>query len=274
LDEKNDQGQILELNYLHKPLQLEQLAKELERIGESRAQKQTVLVVDDDPGILDMHSRLVEQTGRQAVTARNGREALNLIEGQIPDLVLLDLTMPEMDGFAVLDELRTRESTRDIPVIILTARLLSDADLERCNRGVATILGKGLFSAEETLGHLEAALARQHTLNRATQYLIRKAMAYIHTHFSEALNREEITKHVGISADYLTDCFRQELGITPSAYIRRYRIRQACELLRNTDQSITQIALAVGFSDGAHFTRTFQRELNMTPRAYRRGKQS
>jgi signal transduction histidine kinase/AraC-like DNA-binding protein len=273
LDEKNDQGQILELNYLHKPLQLEQLAKELERIGEPRDQKQTVLVVDDDPGILDMHSRLVEQTGRQAVTARNGREALNLIEQHIPDLVLLDLTMPEMDGFAVLDELRTRESTRDIPVIILTARLLSDADLERCNRGVAIILGKGLFSAQETLGHLEAALARQHTLNRATQYLIRKAMAYIHTHFSEELNREEIAEHVGISADYLTDCFRQELGITPSTYIRRYRIRQACELLRNTDQSITQIAQAVGFSDSAHFARTFQREMNMTPRDFRRSKQ-
>ena len=153
LDEKNNQGQFLELNYLHKPLQPEQLAKELERIGESKDAKQTVLVVDDDPGILDMHSRLVEQTGRRAVTARNGREALTLIEEQIPDLILLDLTMPEMDGFAVLDELRARESTRDIPVIILTARLLSDADLDRCNRGVATILGKGLFSAEETLGH-------------------------------------------------------------------------------------------------------------------------
>jgi AraC-like DNA-binding protein len=63
------------------------------------------------------------------------------------------------------------------------------------------------------------------------------------------------------------------LGITPSAYIRRYRIRQSCELLRNADQSITQIALAVGFSDSAHFARTFQRELNMTPRAFRRSKQ-
>ena len=269
LDEKNDQGQILELNYLHKPLQLEQLAKELQRIREAKDEKQTILVVDDDPGILDMHSRLVEQSGRRAVTARNGREALTLIEKQIPDLILLDLTMPEMDGFAVLDELRQRESTRDIPVIILTARLLSDADLDRCNRGVATILGKGLFSAEETLGHVEAALARQSTLNRATQHLIRKAMAYIHTHFSEPVSREEIAEHVGISPDYLTDCFRQELGITPSAYIRRYRIRQACELLRNTDQSITRVALAVGFSDGAHFTRTFQREMETTPRAYR-----
>ena len=272
LDEKNDQGHMLELNYLHKPLQPEGLAKELKRIGGSGGRKQLVLVVDDDPGILEMHSRLVEQSGRQTVTARNGREALALIEKQIPDLILLDLIMPEMDGFAMLDKLRATESTRDIPVIILTARLLSDADLERCNRGIAAILGKGLFSAEETLQHVEAALSRQHTLNRATQQLIRRAMAYIHTHYSESISREEIAEHVGISVDYLTDCFRQELGITPITYIRRYRIRQACELLQNSDQSITQIALAVGFSDSAHFARTFQREMNMTPRVYRHNK--
>ena len=177
------------------------------------------------------------------------------------------------DGFAVLDELRARESTRDIPVIILSARILTDDDLERCNRGVAAILGKGLFSGAETLGHIEALLTRQPALGRATQQLVRKAMAYIHEQFSRPLAREEIADHIGISADYLTDCFRQELGVTPSTYIRRYRIRQACELLRNTDQSITQIALAVGFSDGAHFTRTFQREMETTPRAYRGSKQ-
>jgi len=177
-----------------------------------------------------------------------------------------------MDGFAVLDELQAHASTRDIPVIILTARLLSDVDLERCNRGVATILAKGLFSAEETLGHVEAALTHQHTLNRATQQLIRKAMAYIHTRFSEPLTREAIADHIGISADYLTDCFRQELGITPIIYIRRYRIRQACELLRNSNQSITQVALAVGFLDSAHFTRTFQREVGSSPRVFRRNR--
>jgi DNA-binding LacI/PurR family transcriptional regulator/DNA-binding response OmpR family regulator/nitrogen-specific signal transduction histidine kinase len=270
LNSEHNQGHMLELNYLHKPLKLDQLTKELERLSGSAEKPQTVLVVDDDPGILDMHSRLVEQTGRRALTARDGRQALSLIEQQIPDLILLDLMMPEMDGFAVLDELHLKESTRDIPVIILTARLLSDADLERCNRGVATILGKGLFSAEETLRHMEAALSRQPTLNRSTQQLIRRAMAYIHTHHSEPITREAIADSVGISADYLTDCFRQELGITPIIYIRRYRIRQACELLRTSDHSITQIALAVGFSDSAHFTRTFQREMNVSPRAFRR----
>jgi YesN/AraC family two-component response regulator len=273
LDPENDQGQFLELNYLHKPLKPEQLVRELKRFRVSKDKPQTVLVVDDDPGILDLHSRLIEQTGRQVVTARNGCEALAQVEVQMPDLILLDLMMPEMDGFAMLDELRAKESTRDIPVVILTAHPLSDADLDRCNRGVATILGKGIFSAEETLEHVEAALARQQTLNRTTQQLIRKAMTFIHTRYSATLTREEIASHIGISADYLTDCFHQELGITPITYIRRFRIRQACELLQNSDQSITQIALAVGFSDSAHFTRTFQREMKVTPRAFRRNKQ-
>jgi YesN/AraC family two-component response regulator len=211
----------------------------------------------------------VKQTGCQAITARNGREALEVIGHTRPDLILLDLMMPVMDGFAVIEALQAHETTRSIPVIVLTARLLSEADLERCNQGVSAILSKGVFSATETLGHIEAALTRQHTLGKATQQIVRQAMACIHTRYTEPLSREDIAGHVGISADYLTDCFRQELGITPMIYLRRYRIRQARELLETTDYSIMQIALDVGFSESAHFTRTFQREVGMTPRAYR-----
>jgi AraC-like DNA-binding protein len=129
-----------------------------------------------------------------------------------------------------------------------------------------------MFSAVETLHHIEAALARQHSLGKATQRLVRQATSYIHSSYAEALSREDIARHVGISADYLTDCFRQELGVTPMTYLRRYRIRQARELLETTDQSVMQVALAVGFSENAHFTRTFQREVGVTPRAYRSGK--
>jgi YesN/AraC family two-component response regulator len=259
----------LELNYLYKPLKPEQFARILPEMNETSDRKATILVVDDDPGILDLHCRMIEKSGRHTLTARNGLEALTLLEDHRPDLILLDLTMPVMDGFEMLDQLRLRESLRDIPVIILTSRILSDADLERCNRGVASILGKGLFSTVETLNHIEAALARHNPLGGATRQLVRRAMVYIHEHFTDPLGREEIADQIGISPDYLTDCFRQELGITPITYIRRYRIRQACELLRNTDQSITQIAMNVGFSESAHFSHTFLREMGLTPRAYR-----
>ncbi len=270
IDLEGDHGGLLELNYLHKPLQPEQLTEALARLAAPAAGPQTVLVVDDDPGILALHTRLVEQTGRRALTARHGREALAVLEQARPDLILLDLNMPEMDGFAVLDALRERESTRAIPVIILTARLLSEADLERCHRGVANILAKGVFSAAETLAHIEAALERRSPLGGATRQLVRRAMAFIHAHYAEAIDRDAIAAHIGISPDYLTDCFHQALGVTPLNYIRRYRIRQAGELLRTTEQSITQVALSVGFSDSAHFTRTFLRETGLTPKAYRR----
>ena len=269
LDTGQDRGELLELNYRQKPMGAEQLAEELARYFAPGPDQRIVLVVDDDPAILDLHSRLVEQLGHKALTARNGREALEIVGCTRLDLILLDLTMPELDGFAVLDALHVRDATRDIPVIVLTARVLSDADLERCNYGVATILGKGLFSTSETLHHIQAALARQHSLGRATQQLVRQAMACIQAHYTEGLTREDIAKSVGISADYLTDCFRQELGITPMTYLRRYRIHQARELLETTDLSIMQAALEVGFSESAHFTRTFQREVGMTPRAYR-----
>jgi signal transduction histidine kinase/DNA-binding LacI/PurR family transcriptional regulator/DNA-binding response OmpR family regulator len=271
-DLERDRGELLEMNYLYKPLLPEQLAEQLTRFPPERNEQRTVLVVDDDPAIVDFHSRLVEEANCRAITAQNGREALTLLESTHPDLILLDLMMPEMDGFAVLEALRAKEATRDIPVIILTARVLSNADLERCNRSVATILNKGIFSATETLNHIEAALARQHSLGRPTQKLVRQAMTFIHAHFAEALSREDIASHVGISADYLTDCFRQEMSVTPMIYLRRYRIRQACELLENTDRTITQVAGAVGFSESAHFTHIFQREVGMTPRAYRDGK--
>jgi signal transduction histidine kinase/DNA-binding response OmpR family regulator len=275
LDTEHDHGELLELNYLHKPLRAEQLAQELARYGgtsEANAGQRTVLVVDDDPNILDLHCRLVERSGCRALRAQHGRAALDVIEHTLPDLILLDLMMPVMDGFEVLDALRANEATRSIPVIVLTARMLSDADIERCNRGVAAILSKGLFDSRETLKHIEAALDRQRTLGSATQRLVRRAMAFIHAHYAEALSRDEIASHVGISADYLTDCFRQELGITPVTYLNRYRLLQARELLENTDLKITQIALAVGFSESAHFTRTFQREVGVSPRAYRQGK--
>ena len=73
-----------------------------------------------------------------------------------------------------------------------------------------------------------------------------------------------------MSDDYLTYCFRQELGMTPIAYLNRYRVTQAKRLLKETDKTITEIALDVGFSDSGYFSRVFRKEVGMSPDAYRR----
>lgn len=235
------------------------------------AQRELVLVVDDDPRMLDLHCRMIERSGRATRRAEHGRAALAVARQHPPSLILLDLMMPEMDGFATLDALQADPATRDIPVVILTAQSLGEAEIERCNRGVATLLNKGLFDSFETLERIERVLAHQRTLGGPTQRLVRRAMAFVHEHYAAPLRREQIAAHVGVSADYLADCFRQELGITPTTYLHRYRIHQARELLTGSDMSIAAVALAVGFSESAHFTRTFHREVGISPRAYRRG---
>jgi AraC-like DNA-binding protein len=193
-----------------------------------------------------------------------------MLQQMRPDLILLDLMMPELDGFATLDALYADHTTRDIPVVVMTAQSLTESEIERCDLRVAALLNKGLFNAAETLNRVEHILAHRRTLSGPTQRLVRRAMAFVHAHYAEPLRREQIASHVGVSADYLADCFRQELGITPTTYMHRYRIHQARELLMNSDLTIAAVALAVGFSESAHFTRAFHREVGISPRAYRR----
>ena len=146
-------------------------------------------------------------------------------------------------------------------MIVVTGQVLTEAEMARLNQGVATVLSKGLFGLDETLAHLDAALERQHRLSSEAQRLVRKAMAYVHQNYAEPLSRQDLARHVGMSDDYLTYCFRQELGMTPIAYLNRYRVTQAKRLLKETDKSITEYALDVGFSDSGYFSRVFRRRL-------------
>lgn len=263
---------LVELNYLLKPLQAAELARVL--AGEGVPGPETgispkVLIVDDDPDIRRLHARVAEQAGCRTIEARDGAEALAILQADPPDLVLLDLAMPRMDGFEVLEAMRSQIATRDIPVVVVTGQMLSDDDVSRLNRGVAMLLSKGVFTPEEMIGRIEAALSRRRTMADATRHLVKRATAFIEAHHAEAISREAIAQHVSMSPDYLTDCFHQELGITPIAYLNRCRIRAARELLDSTDRAVTDIALSVGFADVSHFTRTFHRDVGLSPRTYR-----
>lgn len=84
-------------------------------------QKTKVLIVDDEPFNVDVLQQELEELDYQIITASNGQEALDKIKSQHPDLILLDLMMPVLDGFAVLSEIKTDNTLRDIPVIIVSA---------------------------------------------------------------------------------------------------------------------------------------------------------
>jgi YesN/AraC family two-component response regulator len=232
-----------------------------------------ILVVDDDPAILDMHTQIVRTflPDCRVLQASNGRMALEVMQRERPALVLLDLMMPELDGMGVLEVMQENESTRGIPVIVLTAQMLAQTDMARLNRGVASVLEKGLFTARETLEQIQQALARNKALGSETQRMVRKAMAYIHEHYAEPVSREDMASHIGVSARHLTRCFHQEVGVSPITYLNRYRVKKARQLLEAGDKNITEVAQAVGFSSGNYFTNAFRREMGMSPRDYQRG---
>jgi YesN/AraC family two-component response regulator len=268
------EGSLFELDYLTKPIEISELTKALDQhwlMADANRTTYNILVVDDEPGTLEMHARVVQahSDSNRVLKARNGKEALDLLHHEIVDLVLLDLQMPEMDGFEVLEAMRTLESTRKIPVIVMTGKVLSETEMERLNQGVAAVLAKGLFSIEETIEHISTALEQKRRISGEAKRLVRLAMVYLHNHYSEPISRRDMAKHIGITEDHLTFCFRQELGITPILYLQRYRINQAKRLLKDSNQSITEIAFSVGFSDSGYFSRIFRRETGIPPEKFR-----
>jgi AraC-like DNA-binding protein len=143
--------------------------------------------------------------------------------------------------------------------------------MARLQEGVAAVLGKGLFSAEEVLSQVETALNHSKRLGSQVSRTVRQAMAYIHEHYDEPISRTDLAQHVSITERYLTFCFRQEMGIPPMTYLNRYRVKRSKFLLEQGKLSITEVAMAVGFSDASYFNRVFRQEVGVAPGAYQRG---
>ena len=139
-------------DFLIKPIQRDVLVATVQRL--SLKPTAPVLIVDDDKLTRDLVKRSLESEGFQVVEANNGRIALEQMESTKPGLILLDLLMPEMDGFEFLAELRRQERWRSIPVVVVTAKNLDGADRTRLNGYVERILEKGAFTREELLREL------------------------------------------------------------------------------------------------------------------------
>jgi len=275
IEQNADHGSLLEIDYLTKPLGTAALAEILTAKGFFQQEVTqdtggTILVVDDEPGILELHARIVasQLPGYRVLLARDGRQALQIIHQERPALVLLDLMMPELDGFAVLEEMRQNDLTRNIPVVVITGQALTEEDMQRLDSGVASVLGKGMFTVEETLAHLANALAHKRKPGSEAQRIALKAMAYIHANYNEPISRSDVAAHVGLSERHLTRCFHQEVGMTPITYLNRYRVKQAKILLDGGEKGITEIAVEVGFSSSSYFSRVFREEVGVSPRAY------
>jgi AraC-like DNA-binding protein len=233
----------------------------------------SVLVVDDDEEARERYSAVVAEAlpGYPVRTAGDGAEALALMGEETPCLVILDLMMPEVDGFEVLDAMRADPRTRRVPVLVLSGRALTFDDVERLERhALVTFQSKGVLSADETAAALHRTLFGSERLPPRTGALVKRTIAYFHQHYDQPLTREEVASAVGASESYVTHVFRQELGLSPWDYLNRYRVGRARELLHATNDTITSIAHRVGFGDLSYFGRVFRKMTGLSPTEYRK----
>jgi len=118
-----------------------------------------IAIVDDHPDVRRLIRRILQAQGNYTLfEAENGRIAIELAKKEHPDLIILDLMMPEMDGFSVLDALKSSSETADIPVIVVTAKELTPAEKERLKGHIQSLMQKGDFMSDELLDEVRALL--------------------------------------------------------------------------------------------------------------------
>jgi len=156
--------------YLTKPIDRDRLVALLLPF-QAQARPTKVLLVEDDPGQRMAIRSILEPEQWLVAEADNGRVALERLKIETPDVILLDLMMPEMDGFQVLTALQERSDWQCIPVIVITALDLSAADRERLNIGVKAILLKNSFEPSQLVHSLRDAVASSRRQNRVAKVM-------------------------------------------------------------------------------------------------------
>jgi AraC-like DNA-binding protein len=244
---------------------IEQMASQLNGKG-------PVLIVDDDPSACAYYQKIlaVSHPTTPLLLAENGRKALEHLKTVVPALILLDLMMPEVDGFGVLEAVRSDPRTQRVPVLVLSGKLLTYEDIQRLNHLRTTLLTKGLLDEGE-MAALLAQMEDNHLLPQPTSQLVKQALAYVHHNYTAPIGRKDIADAVGVSENYLSQIFRQETSLSPLDYLNRFRIARAKEYLLKSDESISQVALRVGYNDPAYFSRVFRKQVGCSPQEFRQG---
>jgi CheY-like chemotaxis protein len=145
-------------DYLIKPIDWTRLIAVLHGLRKPSV-PQSVLIVEDDPATRELLQRQLEKQDWHVAVAQNGKAALAQLAQIAPAAILLDLLMPEMDGFEFIDALRGHELGSRVPVIVITAKELTEQDRQRLNGSVIQILRKGKFRTEELLAEINRVLA-------------------------------------------------------------------------------------------------------------------
>lgn len=118
-----------------------------------------IAIVDDEPDVRRLIRRILQSQGNYVLLeASNGKDALELVQKEKPNLILLDLMMPDMDGFSLMDQLQSQSDTKDIPIIVITAKELTSAESNRLRGRIKSLMQKGNFMSDDLTDEIKSLL--------------------------------------------------------------------------------------------------------------------
>jgi CheY-like chemotaxis protein len=161
MDEQNLGFSLGATDYITKPVEPARLTSLLKRLCPSP--DATVLIVDDDPAVRDRLGQILAAGGWRPAVAGNGEEALDRMDQVRPDLILLDLVMPRMDGFEFVSILKEDDLWRGVPVVVITSKDLTMEDRARLNGSVARVVMKDQVGPQTLVEQLRGILGRNLT---------------------------------------------------------------------------------------------------------------
>lgn len=253
-----------------------------------------VLIVDDDLDGLGLAIDYLRDYDFAITTATDGGEGLDLARRDRPDLILLDLRMPVLDGFEVLRRLTAADSTRDIPVLLLTARNDVDSKVRGFELGAADYLTKPIAEAElharvtaqlrrrrlmcalerrlrayeQRYGGLDAGEtpdAERFEIHRQEVARLYRARQVLRERLAHPPTLNDLAQLLGTNQPRLSRGFRALFGTTVFGFIREARLQRARELLIKTCWPIKSIALEVGYRNTGDLSRGVKERFGMTP---------
>ncbi len=255
-----------------------------------------ILVIENEERTRNIFLKCLESEGFDAIGAENGLVGVQKVQEHLPDLIISEINLPELDGYGVLTMLRQNLTTAIIPLIFVTAKsartdirkgmeqgaddyLTKPCTLEELLAAIATRLEKQALLWQRLVAHAyrrvseplstnTASIAPQQSIFQSVP-LLKKVFDFIEVNYHRPITLNDVAQTVGYSPAYLTDLVRQHTGQSLYRWIIHRRMVQAYFLLLDTDQTVDEIATSLGYQNVASFCRQFRQNTGKSPNAWR-----
>ena len=250
-----------------------------------KGKKATILLVEDNE---DFRFYLKDNLKAyyHIIEAANGKEGWGKVQSALPDLVVSDIMMPEMDGIAMAKRIKSDPRTSHIPVILLTARADEEQQLEGYETGANDYITKP-FNFELLLARVRNLVAQRKaihklfqkhadiptstiSINSLDEQFLKQAVSIVEQHLSDAgFSVEDLSKALHLSRVTLYKKLLSLTGKAPLDFIRHIRLKRASDLLAKSQLTVAEIAYEVGFNNPKYFAKYFKKEFGLQPSAYK-----